>query len=114
MSPTPILDRRQGVVSPKRRRWAPLIVGGVIGGVAAPFIPSDAVDRVLQSPVRLLLFSWAAFYLAILIHELGHLVMAAIQGFQFRQISVAPLSSPASRVASNSASFPAAFLRAAT
>ena len=48
------------------------------------------MDQFLQSPARVVLVFWAAFYLAILIHELGHLVAGVAQGFEFRQIAVAP------------------------
>jgi hypothetical protein len=84
MSPTPILDREQlPPALPKRKRWLPLVVGGLIGVAIAgdAFRPLDVIA--LMVPV---------LFLGILVHELGHAAAGLLAGFEFRRLVVGPLA----------------------
>lgn len=94
ISHTPILD--SGILPPRVRRSSR--VGAVAGLVVVLFttlILAKAVDeqasRNSNTGLGLLLFL-AAFSVAVLIHELGHLAAGWALGFRFSLISVGPLA----------------------
>lgn len=87
MSLTPILDGEQPL--PVRKvHWAlALLIGFAIGGVLI------AVDRARGSPdplipPRAFPLIVVAFYIAIFMHELGHLIAGATAGFELRAFMV--------------------------
>jgi hypothetical protein len=74
-----------------------MIVGGVIGYAASRFgsalLPMSALGK--QSPLDLVvifLMLPIAFFMAIVVHELGHLVGALANGFRFRVLTLGPWS----------------------
>lgn len=82
MSETPILDLEREPPEP-RRSWAPKLIGVVIGSVISLIL-------ILSDLNKLPSWHWPAFnglllipalYVAIWIHEPGHLVAGALAGF---------------------------------
>jgi uncharacterized protein (TIGR03435 family) len=92
VSVTPLLDREQALPETKRERWvsgAGLIVGGILGVAIVNFqIMHPAEDvGVWKLSVDIIL----ALYLAILVHELGHVMVGWAAGFELRGLAVGGL-----------------------
>src|SRR5215471_13362888 len=88
MAPTPILDRTEPLPVPKTpNRLAHLVAGALIGVAAVRIIPT-LTARIAASPLILVASAFAAYYIAILVHELGHVVVALTQNFEFRELDV--------------------------
>jgi hypothetical protein len=89
MTATPILDREQPAPAPSKvRTRRSLLIGAAIGSVIGVWAPGLLPD--IESPGAFIAALVAAYYLVILVHELGHLCMAAVAGFEFREIAVGP------------------------
>lgn len=94
MSKTPILDREQPVPALKVH-WLVSLLVGVILGIAlieserSGLLREGAFLNVLSSPVRLL-GCLIAFYIAILLHELGHAYVAILTGSELRGLAAGP------------------------
>jgi hypothetical protein len=90
-SKTPILDREQPppmATSKKWFRWLPVLVGAVIGGLLG-FLEFDLHKLWAFVPGKALLVGFIpAFYLGVLLHELGHLVAGLSAGFELRALMV--------------------------
>src|SRR5580693_1238621 len=87
MNSTPLLDREQPVPEPvKRSRWVSLItnVTGAALGVA--------ITRNWDGNVEPVLLGIVAFYLAVLVHELGHAAAGIAAGFELRGLAVGGFS----------------------
>lgn len=87
MSRTPILDGELPLPVRKVRWGLGLLVGAALGGVLV------AIDRATGSHAPLItlpgiLFFFVAFYIAVLVHETGHLIAGLIAGFQPRGFMV--------------------------
>jgi len=91
MHETPILDRLQPLPLRKKRQWWAMAVGALIGGCLTQVVPSFDPDYVLDHSLEFLLTAIGVYYLAILLHELGHLAAGLSVGFTFRQMAVGPL-----------------------
>jgi hypothetical protein len=93
MSNTPILDREQPPPAVKSKRWLtrfglPLLVGALIGMVLAYFdVDSDDLVDFLPGPALLIGFV-PALYLAVLVHELGHVAAGLSVGLELRSLMV--------------------------
>jgi hypothetical protein len=89
ITPTPILD--SGVLPPRRRKNAVLgfVFGMLIGALFVLVIikASNSESQTNIAAVSYLL----VFTLAVLIHELGHLVAGWIVGFHFNMIALGPV-----------------------
>jgi len=67
------------------------VLGAGVGVVLSPLLLLWAdSDIFLQSQFAFIGSLFAAYYLVILVHELGHGAMAIANGFEFRQLAVAP------------------------
>src|SRR5262249_32204075 len=87
VSHTPILDCEQPV-PPLEKRWGVSIFLGIVLGVGLVALN----EGVLQMPGALLLLDFLlSFYVAILVHELGHAAAGIATGFELRGITVGPL-----------------------
>jgi len=92
MSPatkTPILDRERDLPTVKLlRRWLLLgiVFGGVLGGVLSVLDRNGRVDKAMP-PYALPAFL-VAFYVAVLVHELGHVIAGSLGGFDLRLLAV--------------------------
>jgi hypothetical protein len=90
---TPILD--SGVLPPRTRRKITIgtvagFCGGVLVGLSIVKVVGEQASGSSNIALGILLFC-AAFGVAILVHELGHLIAGWLLGFQFSQISVGPI-----------------------
>jgi hypothetical protein len=86
---TPLLDRREAVPAMTRRKKALLVLlGGAIGAafdfVAIHYGWFDHVGSFLLAAIP-------AFFLVVLIHELGHLAATRVVGFEWRHFYAGPL-----------------------
>jgi len=88
--PTPILDRARPAPAPRRRTARNLLIGAGIGVAASPLFVISGRGVVTESWAAMLTGLFGTYYLAILVHELGHCAMALANGFEFRQLAVAP------------------------
>jgi hypothetical protein len=95
MSNTPILDREQPVPKVTSKRWltrlvVPLLVGGVIGVLLDSFDIDIDVEKLgaFLSGRALLIGFLPAFYFAVLVHELGHVVAGLSAGLELRTLMV--------------------------
>src|ERR1700747_2108156 len=90
ISITPILD--SGVLPPPRPKKR--ILGVILGfGIAILFAAAvDNFSSAKPQPHLAVLFYFGSLFLAVTIHELGHLTAGWLVGFHFSQISVGPLS----------------------
>jgi len=92
VSPTPILDREQPLPSVAKVLWRWRLLGAAIGGVlVSALIVLDQngwidVDNALP-PYALPAFL-LAFYLAVLVHEMGHVIAGRLTGFGLRHLAV--------------------------
>jgi hypothetical protein len=88
VSQTPILDGEQALPTARKVHWVPaLLIGFGIGGVLI------ALDRSRGSPyppipAQVFPLFVLAFYIAILVHELGHLIAGVTAGFEQRTFMV--------------------------
>jgi hypothetical protein len=89
MSNTPILDREQPLPTAKKsRKWLLLLIGGAIGAVLA-FLDLDFDRLTAFLPGQALLIGFVpAFYLGVLLHELGHVAAGLSVGFELRSLMV--------------------------
>jgi hypothetical protein len=71
------------------RTWRSLAFGAVIGTAVGLLWPHLLPETDMR--LELLLWMTAAYYLVILIHELGHLIATYPADFEFREIAVGPL-----------------------
>jgi hypothetical protein len=90
---TPILD--SGVLPPRTRRKITIgtvagFFGGVLVGLDIVKVVGEQASGSSNIALGILLF-FAAFSLAILIHEFSHLTAGWLLGFRFSQISVGPI-----------------------
>jgi hypothetical protein len=82
----------------RRTVWRTLLAmcaGGVVGGVIAYFglVSAKATGATnLPHPLWFPVFIAISVFLAIVIHECGHLVAALSQGFRFRVLTLGPLA----------------------
>src|SRR3954452_6178856 len=90
MDRTPILDRMQPVPARGQRNWWAMLAGAAVGVLVVRWAPSFDPDRVLLHPFEFLVTLLAVYYLAILMHEVGHLTAGLGAGFAFRQFAVGP------------------------
>jgi hypothetical protein len=88
MTATPILDRVQAAPVAHTYTRASLLMGGAIGLGIAVWTRRWQPD--IGSPGMLVLALLASYYIVVLVHELGHLVVASTQGFEFREIAIGP------------------------
>jgi Peptidase family M50 len=89
MPPTPILDRlRPPPAAETRRTWKSFALGGVIGVVL--LLLSQNVTPDIHSRLEFAISIFAAYYVAVLLHELGHLCATSFADFEFREIAVGP------------------------
>lgn len=89
MSVTPLLDREQPLPEAKPGRWASrarLLAGGIIGAAIVNFQIVHTFQDV--SAWKLSLDILLALYLAILVHELGHVIAGWAAGFELRGLAV--------------------------
>ena len=84
MNSTPILNREQPLPPVKKKRWVPLLIGGVLGGLLV-FLDT----REILPPGNAMLIGFLpAFYVGVLLHELGHVAAGLSAGFELRLLSV--------------------------
>jgi hypothetical protein len=86
---TPLLDRKEPLPSAQSKGRTARLLLGAAAGVALSWIGMrygwfDAMGRVC-------VVFLPAFYLAILVHELGHLAAALAIGFRWREFAVGPV-----------------------
>jgi hypothetical protein len=92
VSKTPILDCEEPAPHVRAKstfRYG--LIGGLIGGGAIGLylgLVGKPLPKLGVSPLRLLLGCLVAFYISILVHELGHLVVGTLLGFEFHGIGV--------------------------
>ncbi len=88
MSQTPILDGEQALPPARKVHWVlALLIGFALGGVLI------ALDRARRSPDPLIPpqgfpLAVLAFYIAVLVHELGHLIAGLTADFELRLFMV--------------------------
>lgn len=92
MSNTPILDCEQPVPAVKVHRLLSVFLGLVLGIVLieserSGLLGQGAFLNFLSSPARLI-GCLVAFYIAVLLHELGHVGAAMATGFELRGLAV--------------------------
>jgi Peptidase family M50 len=92
VSKTPILDCEEPVPDVRAKSsFRYLLIGGGIGvaivGLYRP-IAGKPLPKLAESPLRLWLGCLLAFYIAVLVHELGHLIAGIVLDFEFRGIGV--------------------------
>jgi hypothetical protein len=93
MSSTPILDREQPPPDVRSKRGLtrlglPLLIGALIG-VVLPYLDIDLDSLVDFLPGPALLIGFVpALYLAVLVHELGHVVAGLSAGLELRALMV--------------------------
>jgi hypothetical protein len=88
LTSTPILDRQQPAPPQKGRSRASILIGAVLGVAIVRWAPQWVPE--IESPASLLVSLIAGYYVVVLIHELGHLAAATVQGFEFREIAAGP------------------------
>lgn len=92
-STTPILD--SAVLPGRARRWkfSQVFFGFALGGVGGWYIASALEGESYgMKPAYVLLSFVAAFFFAVAVHELGHLVAGRLVGFHFSFVQIGPLS----------------------
>jgi hypothetical protein len=89
VSKTPILDCEEPVpeVRTRKYRFRGLTIG-VIGGLALGFCLSLNHKRLQSLPARSWLLFVLAFYVVVLVHELGHVVVGLAVNFELRGVGV--------------------------
>jgi len=89
MSPTPILNREQPLPRAKQERGWPLLIGAVLGLL---LVVLDVDFREILPPGNVMLIGFLpAFFVAVLVHELGHVAAGLSVGFELRMLVVGPL-----------------------
>ncbi len=90
MSQTPILDREQPLPALKKKfkTWQGLLLGAAIGCLLV--FRDDHADTPAPDLAGLILLL-PAFYFAVLVHELGHLVAGLSVGFELHTLAVGPI-----------------------
>jgi hypothetical protein len=91
MHGTPILDRIQPAPARGQYRWWALLTGAAAGILVVRWAPSFDSGWLLRHPLGFGLTLLGVYYLAILLHESGHLAAGLCAGFSFRQFAVGPL-----------------------
>jgi hypothetical protein len=89
-SPTPILDRARPAPAPRKNTARSLLIGAGIGMVTGSLLWAMDPDRVFGSPAITFASAAGAYYLVILLHELGHAAAARFTAFGYRQFAVGP------------------------
>lgn len=89
MTLTPILNRTQPppAVEPVRTRKS-LLIGAAIGAVIGLLSPKLLPE--INSRLEFAGWMVGAYYLVMLVHEVGHLCSLPFAGFEFREIAVGP------------------------
>lgn len=87
MSRTPILDGEQPLPVRKVRWGLALLVGVALGGALIAIDHARGTHEPLITPGGIL-FCFVAFYIAVLMHETGHLVAGMVAGFEPRAFMV--------------------------
>jgi hypothetical protein len=90
-STTPILDLEQDPPEKKSDTWLTAVFMTVCGSVSIAIIVLSATGsphRLWHLPPLNPLLVWPAFYVAIAVHEIGHLVIGRLAGFRAGSISV--------------------------
>jgi hypothetical protein len=87
MSRTPILDGEQPLPARKLRWGLALLVGVALGGVFIAIERASGARQPVITP-RGILFFVVAFYIAVFVHEAGHLMAGWIAGFEPRTFMV--------------------------
>jgi hypothetical protein len=88
MSTTPILDGEQPLPA-RKVHWIPaLLVGFALGGVLIMLDRSRGSSADLLIPPQVFVMFLPAFYIAVLMHELGHAIGGMTSGFELRTFMV--------------------------
>jgi len=90
---TPILD--SAILPPKKRSFASLLFGLILGVVFGTILISEmqrATNSNSSADQLIIVFYFAAFTAAIILHELGHLAAGKLIGFRFNSLTIGPFS----------------------